>query len=52
MTFPAFSSADNGKVLGVVNGSLAWVTPTSIYSGTSEPDSNTGNNGDLYLQTS
>ena len=52
MTFPAFSSADNGKVLSVVNGNLAWVTPTSIYSGTSTPDSNTGNNGDLYLQTS
>ena len=52
MTFPAFSSADNGKVLSVVSGSLAWVTPTAIYSGTSTPDSNTGNNGDLYLQTS
>lgn len=52
MSFPAFSSADNGKVLSVVNGSLAWVMPTAIYSGTSTPDSNTGNNGDLYLQTS
>lgn len=23
---PAFTEADNGKVLGVVNGALAWVT--------------------------
>lgn len=49
---PTVSSSDNGKILMVVNGAWALVTPTSIYSGTSEPDSNTGNNGDLYLQTS
>lgn len=49
---PTVSSSDNGKILQVVNGAWALVTPTSIYSGTSEPDSNTGNNGDLYLQTS
>ena len=23
---PAFTEADNGKVLGIVNGALAWVT--------------------------
>lgn len=49
---PSVTSADNGKILQVVNGAWALVNPTSIYSGTSEPDSNTGNNGDLYLQTS
>jgi len=36
----------------VVNGAWALVTPTSIYSGTSAPDNSTGNDGDLYLQTS
>lgn len=49
---PTVSSSDNGKVLQVVNGAWSLVTPTAIYSGTSAPDSNTGNNGDIYLQTS
>lgn len=49
---PAFTSADNGKILGVVNGQLAWVTPTTIYTGTGTPSSSQGNDGDIYLQTS
>lgn len=49
---PTVSSSDNGKILQVVNGAWALVTPTSIYSGTSAPDNSTGNDGDLYLQTS
>ena len=49
---PSFSAANNGQILGVVNGQLAWVTPTTIYTGSGTPDSNTGNNGDIYLQTS
>jgi hypothetical protein len=49
---PAPTASDNGKILGVVNGQFAWVTPTTIYTGSSTPDSNTGNNGDIYLQTS
>ena len=49
---PAFSASDNGKILGVVNGQLAWVTPTTIYTGSGTPSSSTGNNGDIYLQTS
>ena len=49
---PTVSSSDNGKILQVVNGVWALVTPTSIYSGTSAPDNSTGNDGDLYLQTS
>ena len=49
---PAFTSADNGKILGVVNGQLAWVTPTTIYTGTGTPSSSQGVDGDIYLQTS
>jgi hypothetical protein len=49
---PSFTSADNGKILGVVNGQLAWVTPTTIYTGSGAPSSSQGNDGDIYLQTS
>ena len=48
---PSFTSADNGKILGVVNGQLAWVTPTTIYTGSGAPSSSQGNDGDIYLQT-
>lgn len=48
---PSFTSADNGKILGVVNGQLAWVTPTTIYTGSGTPSSSQCNDGDIYLQT-
>ena len=51
-TLPTVTSSDNGKVLQVVNGAWTLVTPTAIYSGTSAPNNSTGNDGDLYLQTS
>ena len=49
---PSFSASDNGKILGVVNGALAWITLTTIYTGSGTPSSSQGNNGDIYLQTS
>ena len=49
---PSVSSTDNGKVLQVVNGSWALVTPINVYSSTSAPDNQNGNNGDIYIQTS
>ena len=48
---PSYSSNDSGKILSVnSSGQLVWITPAHIYSGTSAPDANTGNNGDVYLQ--
>lgn len=49
---PDYNNTNNGQFLGVVNGSLAWVTPITIYTGTGTPDTSTGNNGDIYIQTS
>lgn len=48
---PVVSAEDNGKILSVVSGIWTVVTPTVIYTGTAEPTSETGNDGDLYLQT-
>lgn len=49
---PSVSSADNGKVLQVVSGAWALVSPATIISGSGTPSNSTGNDGDLYLQTS
>jgi hypothetical protein len=50
---PSHSSSDSGKVLSVnSNGNLVWITPVSIYTGSGEPAQGTGNDGDIYLQTS
>lgn len=51
-TLPSVTAADNGKVLMVVNGAWAAVTPTTVYTGTDTPLSSIGNDGDIYLQTS
>ena len=48
---PTVTSSDNGKILMVVNGAWALVSPSTIYTGTGTPSSGTGNNGDIYLQT-
>ena len=48
---PAVTTVDNNKVLQVVNGAWALVTPVSIYTGTGQPDNILGNNGDIYIQT-
>ena len=48
---PSVSNSDNGKVLRVVNGQWALVEPAIIYSGDGEPSSETGKNGDIYIQT-
>ena len=50
-TIPSVTSSDNGKVLGVVNGQVAWITPITIYTGSGAPSNSIGNNGDIYLQT-
>jgi hypothetical protein len=52
MHLPTVTAADNGKILMVVNGAWALVSPTTIYTGSGTPDSSQGNNGDIYLQTS
>ena len=49
---PVPTASDDGKILGVVNGQFAWVTPTTIYTGSGTPSSSQGNDGDIYLQTS
>lgn len=47
---PSVSNTDNGKVLRVVNGQWALVEPAIIFAGDGEPDSQTGKNGDIYIQ--
>lgn len=48
---PSVSAAENLKVLQVVNGAWAVVTPLVVYSGNEIPPSSLGGNGDIYLQT-
>lgn len=49
---PTVDSDDNGKMLMVVNGQWALVTPLMVYTGDGQPDNVLGNNGDIFLQTS
>ena len=48
---PSVSNTDNGKVLRVINGQWQLVEPAIIYSGTGEPTSEEGKDGDIYIQT-
>ena len=48
---PTVTAADNGKILAVVDGAWALVSPSTIYTGTGTPSDSDGNNGDIYLQT-
>lgn len=48
---PAVTAADNGKILAVVNGAWALVSPSTIYTGSGTPSSSQGNDGDIYIQT-
>lgn len=48
---PTVTSADNGKILMVVNGQWQLVSPSVLYSGNGVPNNANGNNGDLYMQT-
>ena len=52
MHLPAVTASDNGKILRVVNGAWALVDPTTIYTGSGQPSSDLGTDGDIYLQTS
>lgn len=53
MTVPAYSASDSGKVLSInSSGQLVWITPVTIYTGTTAPDNSQGIDGDIYLQTS
>lgn len=49
---PTVTAADNGKILMVVNGAWALVSPSTIYTGSGTPSDSQGNDGDIYLQTS
>ena len=48
---PTVTAADNGKILAVVNGAWALVSPSTIYTGSGTPSSSQGNDGDIYIQT-
>ena len=48
---PSIASTDDGKMLQVVNGELQLVSVNikTIYTGTTEPTSDIGDDGDVYL---
>lgn len=48
---PEVTSADNGKILKVVDGAWALSTPSALYNGSGLPNNQLGNNGDIYIQT-
>ena len=49
---PSYSLSDSGKLLSVnSSGQLVWIVPATIYTGSDDPLSGLGNNGDIYLQS-
>ncbi len=48
---PDVTSTDNNKILMVVNGEWQMVMPVFVYTGTTDPNTILGNDGDLYLQS-
>ena len=48
---PDVTSADELKVLQVISGAWAVVTPLVVYTGSDAPPEALGNDGDIYLQT-
>lgn len=50
---PPITNDDEGKIIQVVGGDLSFVTMNikTIYSGSTEPSSDVGDDGDVYLQT-
>lgn len=51
LSIPDVTTADNNKVMAVVNGEWAAVQKVVVYSGSSAPSSSLGNNGDIYIKT-
>lgn len=49
---PSYSTGNNNQVLTIINGTPAWVSVASVYSGTSAPSNSLGTDGDIYIQTS
>ena len=47
---PEVNSSYNGKILMVVNGQWAMISPSTFYSGSGIPNDINGNNGDIYVQ--
>lgn len=48
---PQVTSIDDGKIIQVVNGKFALVTPITVYYGNETPNNSIGTNGDIYLQS-
>jgi hypothetical protein len=47
---PEVTTDNNGMVLKVVNGAWQVVSAVTVYSGTGEPESTLGHNGDIFLK--
>lgn len=50
ISLPTVSSADNGKILMVVDGAWVLSAPSMLYVGNGTPSSSQGKDGDIYIQ--